>query len=63
VLTGLLGALLARGLQPFAAARLAVFLHGDAGDRAAALKGQDGMIATDVIDALPAAWQKLRSGV
>lgn len=60
VLTGLLGALLARGVQPFAAARLAVFLHGDAGDRAAAIKGQDGMIATDVIDALPAAWQDLQ---
>ena len=60
VLTGILGGLLARGLQPYKAARLAVYLHGDAGDRAAALHGQDGMIATDVIHALPAAWQELQ---
>jgi len=55
VLTGVVGALLARGLDGWSAARLAVFLHGDAGDRAAARLGQDGLIASDLVDALPAA--------
>jgi NAD(P)H-hydrate epimerase len=59
VLTGIVGALLARGLDGDAAARLAVFLHGDAGDRAAAHRGEDGMIASDVIEQLPEALKEL----
>jgi NAD(P)H-hydrate epimerase len=55
VLTGVIGALLARGLEPFDAARLAVFAHGDAGDRCAHERGQDGMLATDVAAMLPQA--------
>lgn len=55
VLTGITGALLARGLPARDAARLAVFLHGDAGDRAALRRGHEGMIASDLIDELPAA--------
>jgi NAD(P)H-hydrate epimerase len=56
VLTGIIAALLARGLEPFDAARLGVFLHGDAGDRAAQRLGQDAMIATDILCDLPAAF-------
>jgi ADP-dependent NAD(P)H-hydrate dehydratase / NAD(P)H-hydrate epimerase len=55
VLTGIVGAFLGRGLAPRDAARAAVFLHGDAGDRAAAEIGTDGMIASDVVDRLPTA--------
>jgi NAD(P)H-hydrate epimerase len=55
VLTGIVGALLARGLGPVDASRIAVFAHGDAGDRAAARKGQEGMIAADLLEELPAA--------
>ena len=55
VLTGVVGALLARGLAPRDAARVAVFLHGDAGDRAASAIGGDGLLASDVIDRLPEA--------
>jgi NAD(P)H-hydrate epimerase len=55
VLTGVVGAFLSRGLDGNAAARLAVFLHGDAGDRAATEIGQEGLIASDVVDRLPAA--------
>lgn len=53
VLTGAVGAFLARGLAGWDAARLAVFAHGDAGDRAAAERGQDGMIASDLVSHLP----------
>lgn len=55
VLTGLLGALLARGLPAGEAARLAVFVHGDAGDRAAHRVGEEGLVAGDLLDALPEA--------
>ena len=54
-LTGVLGALLARGFDARTAARAAVFVHGDAGDRAAKLRGPEGMIASDLIEQLPAA--------
>lgn len=53
VLTGALGAFLARGLTGWDAACLAVFIHGDAGDRAARDLGQDSMIASDLVDRLP----------
>jgi NAD(P)H-hydrate epimerase len=56
-LTGVVGALLARGLAGFDAARLGTYVHGAAGDLASESFGQDGMIAGDLIDALPAAWR------
>lgn len=55
VLAGMIGALLGQGLTPYDAARLAVYAHGMAGDRAAAASGVLGMIAGDLIEALPAA--------
>jgi hydroxyethylthiazole kinase-like uncharacterized protein yjeF len=60
-LTGVIGALLARGLAGFDAARLGTYLHGDAGDRAAGRLGEDGMIAGDLVLELPAAWKGLRA--
>jgi NAD(P)H-hydrate epimerase len=60
VLTGAVGAFLARGLSAWDAARLAVFVHGDAGDRAARRIGEHGVIASDLIDELPAALAALR---
>ncbi len=56
VLTGMIAALLARGLDAFDAARLGVFLHGDAGDRAAERLGQDAMTASDLLADLPGAF-------
>jgi ADP-dependent NAD(P)H-hydrate dehydratase / NAD(P)H-hydrate epimerase len=61
VLTGILGAFLARGLEPEAALSAAVYLHGSAGDIAAARVGQEALIATDLIAALPAAFAALAS--
>lgn len=55
VLTGLIAALIAQGLSPFDAAQLGVFVHGKAGDLAAEVKGQVGLIASDLIDFLPTA--------
>jgi ADP-dependent NAD(P)H-hydrate dehydratase / NAD(P)H-hydrate epimerase len=54
VLTGILAALLARGLEPYAAACAAVAGHARAGNLAAARVGvAESVIATDVIDAVP----------
>jgi NAD(P)H-hydrate epimerase len=58
-LTGVIGALLARGLSGFDAARLGTYVHGAAGDLVAARLGEDGLIAGDLIDALPQAWSAL----
>jgi NAD(P)H-hydrate epimerase len=60
VLTGAVGAFLARRSSAWDAARLAVYLHGEAGDRAASRLGEEGMIASDLIDELPAALTALR---
>ena len=49
VLTGMIAAWLAQLLDAEAACRLAVFLHGAAGDLAEAKEGQVAMTATDVI--------------
>ena len=56
VLTGVLAALLAQGLGAFEAASVGVWLHAAAGREAAGRRGAvEGVIATDVIEALPAA--------
>lgn len=53
VLTGMIVGLLAQGLNPWDAACAATYLHGLAGDLAAAQLGIAGMIAGDVIDQIP----------
>lgn len=52
VLAGMVGALLARGDRSWTTVAAAVFLHGRAGDHAAASLGEDGMLAGDLIDAI-----------
>ncbi|HEV8361849.1 MAG TPA: NAD(P)H-hydrate dehydratase [Candidatus Thermoplasmatota archaeon] len=53
VLAGVAGALLGKGLQPFDAARLGAWMTGRAGDLAFE-EQRFGLLATDIIDALPA---------
>ena len=59
VLSGAIGALLAQGLAPFDAATLGVYLHGDAGNRAARVRGTIGVMAGDVADQLAMASRSL----
>lgn len=61
VLTGLITALACQGLEPFEAARLGVHLHGLSGDIAAAELGQVSMIASDLIDFLPDAFEEFNT--
>jgi ADP-dependent NAD(P)H-hydrate dehydratase / NAD(P)H-hydrate epimerase len=58
VLSGIVGAFLAKGLDGFDAATAGVYAHAQAGWLAAAEMGADCMIATDVIRALPAALRR-----
>ena len=59
VLTGVVAAWLAQGLDPQTACALAVHLHGMAGDLAAGIHGEVGMIATDLAGQLGPAVQRL----
>jgi NAD(P)H-hydrate epimerase len=61
VLTGVIVALLCQGLSPFDAAHLGTHVHGLAGDLAAAELGQVSMIASDLLEFLPAAFRSLGS--
>lgn len=63
VLTGAIAALLAQGMPPFEAAQLGAYVHGVAGDIAAAEFGEVSLVATDVLDALPAAFKKVHPGI
>jgi len=64
VLTGIIAALLARQeeagqLSAPEAAVLGVFIHGRAGDLAAAVMGEEALTASDLVDLLPEAWQSM----
>lgn len=61
VLTGLLVALLAQGLAPYDAARLAAHVHGLAADTIAHARGVLGLAASDLVDGIPAAIEQVRN--
>ncbi len=52
VLAGIIGSLAAQGMDPYYAAACGVYLHGAAGDRAAARLSQHGMLPSDLIEEL-----------
>ena len=60
VLTGILTALLAQGYPAGEACRLGVYLHGVAGDIACEEWGEEGMVASDIIKAIPRAFKRLK---
>jgi NAD(P)H-hydrate epimerase len=59
VLTGVIAALCGQGLNSLNAAVLGVYVHGLAGDIAAAKTGQVSLIATDIIESLCDAFMKI----
>lgn len=52
VLAGMIGGLLGQGMEPFAAAKLGVYLHGFAGDVQAVKKGCYSLMASDLLDGI-----------
>ncbi len=59
-LTGIIGSLLAQGLEPFDAAQAGVLLHAMAGDKAAEALGTRSMKAGDLADFLPEVLKGIR---
>jgi NAD(P)H-hydrate epimerase len=59
VLTGIAGGLLAQGVAPAAVLSAAAYLHGLAGDLVAEARGEAGLLAGDVADAIPAAIRRI----
>jgi ADP-dependent NAD(P)H-hydrate dehydratase len=62
VLTGIITSLAGQKLPAFEAAALGVYAHGLAGDLAANRWTERGMIASDLLPALPEAWKQLELG-
>lgn len=60
VLTGILAGLLAQGYEALQACLLGVYMHGLSGDIAALDTGKDSLIASDLVDYLPSAFQNVR---
>jgi ADP-dependent NAD(P)H-hydrate dehydratase / NAD(P)H-hydrate epimerase len=61
VLTGILTSLLAQEYSALDTALIGVYLHGLAGDIAARASGMDSLIASDLIEFIPAAFLKIRA--
>ena len=57
VLTGIIGALLSKGVTPFNAMRIAAFINGDAGNEAFKKKSY-GLVATDILEEIPGVLHK-----
>ena len=62
VLTGIIASLISQGVGASDGAALGVYLHGLAGDIAAAELSQYAMIATDIIDCIPYAFKAMLKG-
>lgn len=62
VLAGLIGGLIAQGMPPHDAAAVGVYVHGLAGDLAAGELTPRGMVARDVLAAIPGAWKQIEGG-
>ena len=61
VLTGMIASFLAQGLPPAHASALGVYMHGYAGDIVADKKGQESMVASDIINELPNVFRSIKS--
>jgi len=62
VLTGMLGALLAMGMDPFDAALLGTYAHGRCGESCAAKSGTHGVTASDLVQAAPEVFMHIENG-
>jgi NAD(P)H-hydrate epimerase len=61
VLGGVIVALLAQGLDPFAAAVTGVYVHAEAGQAVSETSGDSGLLASDLLPELPRVMSRLRA--
>jgi NAD(P)H-hydrate repair Nnr-like enzyme with NAD(P)H-hydrate dehydratase domain len=61
VLAGTIAGLVAQGLSHFNAGSLGVYLHGESGEMIRNMLGDAGMIATDLLPALPVVIKQLKN--
>lgn len=61
VLSGIIGGLMAQGLNPFEASLLGVYFHGLTGDIAARRMGERALIAGDLLECFPEAWRAIEA--
>jgi len=59
-LTGIIVSLLAQGYEPLRASIAGVFIHGQAGDIAAGRSSNESLIASDIIDSIGEAFNRIR---
>ncbi len=62
VLSGIIGGLMAQGLDPFAAAVTGVYVHAAAGRRISERLGDSGLLAGDLLPEIPVVMNVLRQG-
>jgi len=62
VLTGIIAGMLSQGLDPVEAAKTSVYLHGLAGDIVADQYTEYGVVATDLLEAIPSAINSILNG-
>ena len=60
VLTGIIVSLLGRGLSPLQSSLLGTFLHGLCGDLAVKVRGEESLIAGDLISFIPDAIKNIK---
>jgi hydroxyethylthiazole kinase-like uncharacterized protein yjeF len=60
VLSGIIGGLIAQGLEPYSAAVTGVYIHGAAGRRIAERLGDSGLLASDLLLEIPLVMSALR---
>ena len=61
VLAGIIGGLLAQRVDPMQAAILGVYIHGRAGDLLSEQLGDAGLLASDILQAIPIAVTSIKS--
>ncbi len=61
VLAGIIGAMMAQGLEPFDAAVTGTYIHGAAGDLARDEIGQSGLLAGDILSFIPSVMTQLQN--
>lgn len=63
VLTGMISALLAQGLNPEDASVLGVYMHGQVGDMVVQKKGEHSLVASDIINSIPSVFMSIKNNL